>query len=66
VRLTVRAQRIWASDVDRPRWRPAAVNVIGGAFSRVVLAPGESPAPGAISGRTAPQRPVILLVHRRY
>jgi hypothetical protein len=50
------SQRIWASDVDQPGILPdtsSAVAVAGGAFSRVlVLAPGESPAPGTASGRT--------------
>jgi hypothetical protein len=50
------SQRIWASDVDQPAILPdtsSAVTVTGGAFSRVlVLAPGESPAPGTATGRT--------------
>lgn len=50
------AQRIWASDLDQPTVRPdssSAVMVSGGPFARVlVLAPGESPAPGTTSGRT--------------
>jgi hypothetical protein len=51
------AQRIWASDVDNPGARAdtsSAVVVGGGPFARVlVLAPGESPAPG-----TSPDAPV--------
>ena len=50
------AQRIWASDVTNPGARAdtsSAVQVGGGPFARVlVLAPGESPAPGTESGRT--------------
>ncbi len=50
------SQRIWASDVNRSGILPdtsSAVAVTGGAFSRVlVLAPGESPAPGTANGRT--------------
>ena len=49
-------QRIWASDVSRAGVLPdtsSVVNVSGGPFARVlVLAPGESPAPGTASGRT--------------
>jgi hypothetical protein len=49
-------QRIWAADVDNPSMHPdtsTAVNVTGGPFARVlILAPGESPAPGTASGRT--------------
>lgn len=49
-------QRIWASDVGRAGVRPdtsSAVNVSGGPFARVLLlAPGESPAPGTTTGRT--------------
>jgi hypothetical protein len=49
-------QRIWASDLTQPAMRPdtsSAVLVNGGPFARVlVLAPGESPAPGTPSGRT--------------
>jgi hypothetical protein len=49
-------QRIWASDITQPALRPdtsSAVLVTGGPFDRVlVLAPGESPAPGTPSGRT--------------
>lgn len=49
-------QRIWASDVDQPSITPdtsAYVTVTGGPFSRVlILAPGESPAPGTVTGRT--------------
>ncbi len=50
------AQRIWASDIDQTGLRAdtsSAVSVSGGPFARVlVLAPGESPAPGTLSGRT--------------
>lgn len=50
------AQRIWARDSSRAGLRPdtsSAVMVSGGPFARVlVLAPGESPAPGTASGRT--------------
>jgi hypothetical protein len=50
------AQRIWASDIDQPSARPdtsSDVTVTGGPFARVlVLAPGESPAPGTLTGRT--------------
>jgi hypothetical protein len=50
------AQRIWASDIGQPAARAdtsSAVQVAGGPFARVlVLAPGESPAPGTASGRT--------------
>ena len=49
-------QRVWASDLTQPAIAAdtsAVVNVIGGSFSRLlVLAPGESPAPGTSSGRT--------------
>ena len=48
-------QRIWASDVDNTSVHPdtsSAVTIIGGTFSRVlILAPGESPAPGTSTGR---------------
>jgi hypothetical protein len=50
------SQRIWATDLDQGGIRPdtsSAVLVNGGSFSRVlVLAPGESVAPGTASGRT--------------
>jgi hypothetical protein len=50
------AQRIWASDVDQGGIRPdtsSAVTVSGGPFARlVVLAPGESSAPGTAEGRS--------------
>ncbi len=49
-------QTITVSDVDNSGIRPntsAGVTVIGGTFSRVlILAPGESPAPGTATGRT--------------
>ncbi len=49
-------QRIWASDASRGGVAPdtsAAVNVVGGPFARLlVLAPGESSAPGTATGRT--------------
>jgi FlgD Ig-like domain len=49
-------QRIWAADSDNVAIRPdtsSQVRVIGGSFSRVlILAPGESPAPGTATGRT--------------
>ncbi len=49
-------QRIWVSDVVNGSVAPdtsAWVNITGGTFSKVlVLAPGESPAPGTASGRT--------------
>jgi len=49
-------QRIWAGDLSQPSVRPdtsSATNVTGGPFSRLlVLAPGESPAPGTATGRT--------------
>ena len=49
-------QRIWAADLDNPGLAPdtsAAVTIAGGPFAKVlVLAPGESPAPGTASGRT--------------
>jgi len=49
-------QRIWSADLDEPGARAdtsGSVRIIGGTFSRVlVLAPGESPAPGTASGRT--------------
>ena len=49
-------QRIWASDSDNTSALPdtsAPVTVVGGTFARVlILAPGESPAPGTVSGRT--------------
>ena len=39
--------------VDRGQHVRPSVNIVGGAFSRVlVLAPGESPAPGTATGRT--------------
>jgi hypothetical protein len=50
------AQRIWASDVTLPTARAdtsSFVTVNGGPFAKVlVLAPGESPAPGTVTGRT--------------
>jgi hypothetical protein len=49
-------QVIWISDAQNPGIQPdtsAAVNITGGSFARVlILAPGESPAPGTVSGRT--------------
>jgi len=49
-------QRIWVSDPIQPAITPdtsAAVTIVGGAFAKVlVLAPGESVAPGTVSGRT--------------
>ena len=49
-------QRIWASAVTNPGVTAdtsSAITVVGGPFARVlVLAPGESPAPGTESGRT--------------
>jgi len=49
-------QRIWVSDSDQPSVRPdtsSDVTVAGGPFARLlVLAPGESPAPGTSTGRT--------------
>ena len=49
-------QRIWVSDLDDAAIRPdtsSVVQVVGGPFARVlVLAPGESPAPGLPNGRT--------------
>jgi hypothetical protein len=49
-------QRIWASDVTNPGVAAdtsSAVLVVGGPFARVlILAPGESPAPGTETGRT--------------
>lgn len=49
-------QRVWVSDVDQPSLRPdtsSDVVVTGGPFAKLlVLAPGESPAPGTPSGRT--------------
>jgi hypothetical protein len=49
-------QRIWASDASRGGVAPdtsAAVTMTGGPFARLlVLAPGESPAPGTSTGRT--------------
>lgn len=49
-------QYIWASDVNAPSLHAdtsSAVRVVGGPFSRLlVLAPGESPAPGTVTGRT--------------
>src|SRR5262249_18470316 len=49
-------QPIWASDPLPSSIQPdpsAAVTIVGGAFTRVlVLAPGESVAPGTTSGRT--------------
>jgi hypothetical protein len=48
--------RIWASDPITANITPdtsSAVTVTGGTFSRVlILAPGESPAPGTVTGRT--------------
>lgn len=49
-------ERIWATDIttlaahsDTSSW----VNVVGGSFARLlILAPGESPAPGTATGRT--------------
>jgi len=50
------AIRIWASDPITPGIRPdtsSAVTVSGGPFAKVlILAPGESPAPGTATGRT--------------
>ncbi len=50
------SQRIWASDLTNGGIRPdtsSAVTVTGGPFAKVlVLAPGESSAPGTPSGRT--------------
>jgi hypothetical protein len=50
------AQRIWVSDVTDPTARPdtsSAFTLTGGPFAKVlVLAPGESPAPGTSTGRT--------------
>ena len=49
-------QVIWASDLTQPSIKPdtsSAVTIVGGSFARVlILAPGESPAPGTASGRT--------------
>ncbi len=49
-------QQIWASDSTQSSVKPdtsAVVNITGGTFSRVlILAPGESPAPGTTTGRT--------------
>ncbi len=49
-------QRIWASDSSNASVLPdtsSQVRVIGGSFSKLlVLAPGESPAPGTANGRT--------------
>ncbi|TMQ48517.1 MAG: hypothetical protein E6K73_11860, partial [Candidatus Eisenbacteria bacterium] len=49
-------QRIWVSDLDDAAIVPdtsSVVQVVGGPFARVlVLAPGESPAPGLPNGRT--------------
>src|SRR5262249_51220912 len=49
-------QRIWVSDPITASIRPdtsAAVTIVGGAFAKVlVLAPGESVAPGTTSGRS--------------
>lgn len=48
-------QRIWASDLTNGSIRPdtsSAFTVIGGPFARLlILAPGEFPAPGTVSGR---------------
>ena len=48
-------QRIWARDLTQPATRPdtsAATIVTGGPFARLlVLAPGEYPAPGTVTGR---------------
>jgi hypothetical protein len=50
------AQRIWGRDVTNPAARSdtsSFVTVNGGPFSKVlILAPGESPAPGTATGRT--------------
>jgi hypothetical protein len=48
-------QRIWASDLDNTVApdTSAAVTIVGGPFAKLlVLAPGESPAPGTGNGRT--------------
>ncbi len=49
-------ERIWASDTSRAGVQPdtsSYVNIVGGPFARVlILAPGESPAPGTLTGRT--------------
>jgi hypothetical protein len=48
-------QRIWASDITQPALRPdtsSAVTVSGGPFARLlILAPGETAAPGMPNGR---------------
>ncbi|HEV8479663.1 MAG TPA: FlgD immunoglobulin-like domain containing protein [Candidatus Eisenbacteria bacterium] len=49
-------QRVWVSDLTNGSIRPdtsGAVNVVGGPFKKVlILAPGESSAPGTVTGRT--------------
>ncbi|HEY2956501.1 MAG TPA: FlgD immunoglobulin-like domain containing protein [Candidatus Eisenbacteria bacterium] len=49
------AQRLWVSDKDQPAVRPdtsAEVTILGGAFAKVlILAPGETVAPGTANGR---------------
>jgi hypothetical protein len=49
-------QTIWATDLTTSSVHPdtsSAVTIVGGSFSRVlILAPGESPAPGTTTGRT--------------
>jgi len=49
------SQRLWASDVDQPSARPDTSSwlaLVGGTFTRLlILAPGESVAPGTVSGR---------------
>jgi hypothetical protein len=49
-------QVIWAHDITQPSTKPdtsSTVNITGGAFAKVLLlAPGESPAPGTATGRT--------------
>src|SRR5262249_5354741 len=49
-------ERVWVSDLTNTSIRPdtsGTVNVVGGTFKKVlVLAPGESPAPGTQTGRT--------------
>jgi len=48
--------RIWASNITRPATNPdtsSVVTVTGGPFAKILLlAPGESPAPGTATGRT--------------
>jgi hypothetical protein len=50
------SQTIWASDLDQAQVEPdtsSAVQVVGGSFARLlILAPGEEPAPGTVTGRT--------------